>query len=366
MRATVVGTTLLLVTFGLSLPSPAHPADGDGNDPPTVRPPDTIALTQRVRSGSGAFTYESVPNWCQVPADRKGVLGPTHGGVVIDKAGNVYFSMDGGPTAVMVYSPDGKFLRSIGDKTMTGIHGMVIRDEGNEQFIYAAHLAGKRALKMKLDGTIVWQIPADEVLKASGKYQDVKQYNPTAIAVAPSGDVYIADGYGQNWIHQFDEHRKYVRSFGGGGTEAGKFKTCHGLGMDLRGPKPLLLVCDRENRRLQHFDLDGNFVAVITEDLRRPCTVSFHGDTVAIAELAGRVAIIDKNNRVVSVVGDNPNEKQRAEFNVPPDQWKPGIFTAPHGLSFDKDANLYVMDWNASGRVSRFNRVSGPAQQARR
>ena len=220
----------LIVTLCLSVWALAHPEDetsaGARSAQSATRPPDTLALSQRVRAGSGEFAYESVPNWCQVPADRKGVLGPTHGGVVVDKAGNVYFSMDSGPAALMVYSPDGKFLRSLGGKDMTGIHGMVIRDEGGEQFIYAAHLAGKRALKLKLDGSIVWQIPADEVLKASGKYQNAGQYSPTAIAVAPNGAVYIADGYGQNWIHQFDKDRKYVRSFGGGGTEPGKFKTC--------------------------------------------------------------------------------------------------------------------------------------------
>jgi hypothetical protein len=111
--------------------------------------------------------------------------------------------------------------------------------------------------------------------------------------------------------------------------------------------------------------MDGNFVAVITEGLRLPCSVSFHGDHVAIAELEGRVAIIDGNNKVVSVLGDNPDVKQRANYNVPPNDWKPGVFTAPHGVSYDKDQNLYVMDWNASGRVSRLNLTKEAAQQAK-
>ena len=68
---------------------------------------------------------------------------------------------------------------------------------------------------------------------------------------------------------------------------------------------------------------------------------------------------------MVSTLGDNPNKEQRANFNVPPEQWKVGVFTAPHGVSYDKDMNLYVMDWNASGRVSRLNLVKGPSQQAK-
>jgi DNA-binding beta-propeller fold protein YncE len=322
-------------------------------------PADALAVTARVRTGTGADTYETVPNWCQIPGNGK-TLGPTHGAIVVDKKGQIYFSMDGGPHGILVYSPDGKFQRGIADK-LTGIHGMAIREEDGQEYIYAAHLAGKQAVKLKTDGTVVWTLGFDKV-NESGKYKDAKQYLPTAIAVGPNGDVYVADGYGQNWIHRFDKNQKYVRSFGGPGAEPGKFKTCHGLGLDSRGDKPLLLVCDRENRRLQHFDLDGKFVAVITEDLRRPCSVSFHGDKVVIAELAGRVAIIDGTNKVVSVLGDNPDEAQRANYGVPPDQWKDGIFTAPHGVSYDWDGNVYVMDWNASGRVSKLTRV---AQQAR-
>lgn len=350
----------ILGAFG-ARPVIAHP--GEGHD--HAAPGDALSVTHLVQTGSGDNAYVTVPNWCQIPADRNGVLGSTHGGVVVDKKGLIYFSMDGGSDGIMVYSPDGKFLKGLGGKELLGIHGLQIREEGGEEFLYAAHLAGKRALKLKLDGTIVWSIPAEKVLEASGRYKDRGQYNPTAVAVAPDGRVFIADGYGQNWVHVFDKDQKYVKSFGGPGKEPGKFNTCHGLGIDTRAGKPLLLVCDRANRRLQHFDLDGNFVAVITEGLRLPCSVSFHGDHVAIAELQGRVAIIDKTNKVVATLGDNPAEDQRANFNVPPTDWKPGVFTAPHGVSYDKDGNLYVMDWNKSGRVSRLNKSAAPAQQAK-
>ena len=87
--------------------------------------------------------------------------------------------------------------------------------------------------------------------------------------------------------------------------------------------------------------------------MRRPCAVSFHGDHCAVAELEARVVILDKAGKQVSLVGDNPNKKQWAGFGVKPADQKPGIFTAPHGLSFDKDGNLYVQDWNATGRVSK-------------
>jgi DNA-binding beta-propeller fold protein YncE len=328
----------------------------------THAPGDALAVTHAVRTGAGENTFESVPNWCQLPEGRQ-TLGPTHGGIVEDKDGNIYFTMDGGPNSILVYTPDGKFVRALGDEKLTGIHGLCINDEGGQQFIYAAHLKGRQALKMKLDGTVVWSIPFEKV-KESGKYQEAKQFSPTAIAVGPDGSVYIADGYGQNWIHRFDKDQKYVSSFGGRGAEPGKFTTCHGLGLDTRGEKPLLLVCDRENRRLQHFDLDGKFVAVVTEGLRRPCSLSFHKGRVAIAELEARVTILDEKNQQVAHLGDNPEKKHWANYNVPPAEWKSGIFTAPHGVSFDRQGNVYVMDWNSSGRVSKLKPVDGPAKQA--
>jgi sugar lactone lactonase YvrE len=348
---------LPLVAAALIFAPAARAHDGDHTLP---TPRDARGVTEEVLVGEGAETYQSVPNWCQLPEGHKD-LGSTHGGVVVDKKGLIYFSMEGGEFGILVYSPDGKLAKSIAPK-MTGMHGLCINEENGEEFIYAAHLSKKQAVKMKLDGTVVWTIP---IPKESGKYDDAKKqiYNPTAIAVAPDGSVFVADGYGQNWIHKFDKDQKYVKSFGGKGTKPGEFQTCHGLAIDRRDPaKPLLIVCDRENRRLQHFDFDGNFVAVITTELRRPCSISFNGDHAAIAELEGRVAIIDKDNKVVTTLGDNPDKKQWATNRNPPAVWKEGIFNAPHGISYDHDGNLLIEDWNTSGRIYRFNKVGEKAQ----
>jgi DNA-binding beta-propeller fold protein YncE len=333
------------------------------HDGPRIHAPfDPLALVAVVRTGAGEHTYESVPDWCKMPPGRE-YVGSTHGGVVEDKDGNIYFTMDGGGEGILVYKPDGTFLKALGGEKLTGIHGLNINDENGEQFLYAAQPKHKRAVKLKLDGTEVWQIPFEEVNK-SGKYQDPGRFVPTSVVAGPDGSVFIADGYGSNWIHKFDKDQKYVSSFGGPGKEPGQFTTCHGIGLDKRGEKPLLLVCDRENRRLQHFDLDGKFVAVVAENLRRPCSLSIHGDYVAVAELEARVVILDKNNKEVAHLGDNPEKGQWAKFDVPPTDWKPGIFTAPHGVSFDKAGDVYVMDWNKSGRLSKFKRVGGEAKQA--
>jgi hypothetical protein len=359
-RAAIAAAAAVTLTGAVAM---AHDGTGDPRDFLRERPDDALAVTTLVRTGSGEHTYENVPNWCQIPGGRP-TLGPQHGGIVEDKEGLIYFTMDPpSQQAILVYKPDGTFVKSIGGADLAGIHGLAINEENGEQFLYGAHLSGQRAVKLKLDGTLVWEIPFEK-FNESGKYKEKKQFHPTGIAVAPDGSVFVADGYGTNWVHKFDKDQKYVMSFGGPGKEEGQFSTCHGLGIDKRGEKPLLLVCDRANRRLQEFDLDGKFVKVIATGLRLPCAPSFHGDHIAIAELEGRVTILDGENKEVAHLGDNPDVKQRANYNVPPEEMKPGIFTAPHGVSFDHEGNVYVMDWNKSGRVSKFKQV-GAADAAK-
>ena len=334
------GLLPLIVCAFLTLPAIGH---GPGEHLPVPKD-DTKSIAEV--TGSGAFVYQTAPNWGHIPDQLK--IGPTHGGVVVDKAGLIYVSSDSA-NGIYVFKPDGTLVKTIAEK-FSGIHGVCIHEENGEQFIYAAHLKGAQALKLKLDGTAVLKIPYPA---ESNSYPDGKGYNPTAVAVGPNGDIFVSDGYGLSLIHKFDATGKYLKTFGGKGKEDGKFMTSHGIAIDSRNGTPLLLVCDRENRRLVHLDLDGNFVATVATGLRRPCAVSILGDMVAVAELEARVVLLDKSNKVVAVLGDNPDKSQWAKFDVAPESWKPGIFTAPHGVSFDAAGNLYVQDWNKTGRVTK-------------
>ena len=327
----------------------AHEPSEGGAKAPRDDSRDTVPVTV----GSGAHTFRTVPAWGDIPDKIR--IGPTHGGVVVDKSGLVYVSSDSNK-GIFVFQPDGKLVRNIA-ADFYGIHGMNIREEHGEEFIYAAHLKGQQAVKLQLDGTPTLIIPFPQ--EAAALYPNgVKDYKPTAIAVAPDGSIFVGDGYGKSLIHKFDAAGKYVKTFGVKGTADGQFSTPHGLALDTRSGMPLLLVCDRANRRLQHFDLDGNFVAVITTDLRLPCAVSVYGEFVAIAELQGRVAILDKTNKVVATLGENNDPKQSGKFDVVPEAWQLGIFTAPHGLSYDAEGNLYVQDWNKTGRVTKLMKVA--------
>jgi hypothetical protein len=129
--------------------------------------------------------------------------------------------------------------------------------------------------------------------------------------------------------------------------------------VDTRNPdRPLLIVCDRENLRIQLVDFNGKPIAIPITGLRRPCATSLRGDIVLVAELGGRALLLDKDYKILSVLGDNPVEAQRANFHVPPQDWKEGVFTAPHGCAIDYDGNLYIQDWNHWGRITKLVKTS--------
>src|SRR6266516_721627 len=276
-------------------------------------------------------------------------LGPCHGGAVIDKAGNIYVTTDTDRGTVN-FSPAGRILRAVGP---TRIHGLEVREENGVECIYGARPADHEVVKLRLNGELVWKIQCPQ---EAGIYKDEKGFNPCAVTVAPDGSLFVADGYGSNYVLKFDKDRKFVKAFGGPGEAEGKFKTCHGIGLDTRPGKPLLLVCNRNNNRVEYWDLDGNFVKVIQKDLRMPAAVHIRGDYAVFPELQGRVTVLDKEGKIVAQIGDNPNEKQRANFGLPPDQWKEGICNSPHGAAIDKDGNLIVPEWRKIEHLDKFLR----------
>jgi len=301
------------------------------------------------QTGAQALNYSVVPGFFEAQPGQQ-ALGPCHGGAAIDKAGNIYVTTDTA-RGIVVYSPAGKFLRTVGP---TRIHALEIREENGTEYIYAARPSEHEVVKLRLDGTKEWSI---EFPAESGLFKDAKGFNPCAVTVAADGSIFVADGYGSNYVLKFDKNRKFVKAFGGRGEAEGKFNTCHGIAFDPRHDRPLILVCNRNNNRVEHWDLEGNFVGVIQKDLRMPAAVHIRGDYAVFPELQGRVTVLDKAGRIAAQVGDNPNEKHRANFGLPADQWKEGICNSPHGASLDKDLNLIVSEWSQFGRMHKFKKT---------
>jgi DNA-binding beta-propeller fold protein YncE len=290
--------------------------------------------------------FTVVPNFFEKTPGGEPV-GACHGGAAIDKAGNIYITTDTS-RGILVFSPEGKFVRSFGP---TKIHALEIRDDNGTEVIYAARPTAHEVIKLKLDGTQEWSINYPQ---ESGVLTDPTGFKPCAVTAGPEGEIFVADGYGSNRVYKFDKNRKFVKAFGGRGPAEGLFETCHGIALDPRGEKPLLFVCNRNINRVEHWDLDGNFVKVLQKDLRMPAAVQIRGDYAVIPELQGRVTVMDKTGAIVAQVGDNPEAKQRANYGLQEDQWKEGITNSPHGAAIDKTGNLIVAEWTAFGRLHKF------------
>lgn len=306
---------------------------------------------QAVRMGTGLMTFDTVPGW-GLDEDGKSVIGATHGGVVIDKAGNIYTSANLG---VFVFTPDGKLLRRFVDEEHSNIHDMEIREEADGEFIYGARNKNAEGIKFSAEtGDIVLKLPFP---KESGL--DLKKFSPTAITVAPNGDIILSDGYASNNIFKFDKTGKYLMHFGKKGNALKEFNTAHGMTLDTRYDPPRLLICDRNHKpkgRLLHYSLEGEYIEEVITGLGMPTSVAVQGEHVSVPDLQGRLVILDKSNTIIAVLGHNANLKKRG-FNVPQDQWIEGVFSGTHGSYWDANGNLYVQDWNVSGRLMKLVRV---------
>ena len=305
-------------------------------------------------TGNGEWSYEVVSGWGTLPAGT--TFGGTHGAIGQDRAGNIYVSTQSN-TGVLVYRPDGHLLRKIAT-AYPEVHSMVFAIEGGEEYVYATVQTGTPQenwlfLKMKTDGTVVMKITAPP----EAGFKSPNEWRLTAALPAPDGSIFVANGYGDSRIFRFDQNGNFKASYSEKGSGAGQLDCSHGLSLDTRYDQPLLLVCDRENRRLCHFDLDGRYVRTLTQHLRRPCHASFHGDYVVVSELEGRVTVLDRDNVPIAFLGDNPQKAQWAKYEVAPGAIDAATFSAAHGCYIDSQANIFVSDWNQTGRVTKLSRV---------
>jgi DNA-binding beta-propeller fold protein YncE len=304
-----------------------------------------------MRLGSGSHVYEWVEGWGKLPEGIK--FGYTHG-VVTDSKDRVYIH-NRSKDSVIVFDRDGKFLNSWGPEFAGGAHGMFLSNEGGTEYLYLADPDRHIVVKTTLDGKTVYTLGCPELPNV---YPTPDKYKPTDTAVAPNGDVYVCDGYGQSWIHQYDKNAKYIRSWGGKGKEAGQLDCPHGIWIDTRQSTPRVYVADRSNNRLQIFSLDGKHLAFVSGDFRLPCCFFQYKDEQVIPDLHSRVTIIDKNDKLITHLGDNEGGwKIQGWPNIAPTEIKTGLFSSPHAACVDSRGDIYVVEWIAVGRVTKLARV---------
>ncbi|MFN8443728.1 MAG: hypothetical protein U0175_23320 [Caldilineaceae bacterium] len=301
----------------------------------------------------GPFSYHWQDRWASLP-DSESVRndGRTHG-VAVSADGRVIVFQQANP-AVMIFDQHGQLIDSWGD-SFPGAHGMTLVQEGDEEFLWLTDTKTGAVVKTTLDGKTVQTIQCPPLMiYPNGKY------SPTWVAVheerfGGNGDIWVSDGYGFNFIHAYSKRGIYIDSISGAEGDAGLFKCPHAIFMDTRKPECELYIADRGNRRVQVYDVEGNFLRVFGEEfLTSPCAFATTGEYLIIPELRGRVTVLDGQDRLVGYLGNNEAVCDLLGWpNHPAHLIEAGKFNSPHGIAADQVGNLYVAEWIIGGRITR-------------
>lgn len=271
---------------------------------------------------------------------------------------------------VLIYATDGTLHGSwtLGFK---GAHGLTLhREPSGKEFLYATDTSAGRVVKCTLEGEIVLELDAPVKV---GAYTEKDLYNPTETAIGPTGDIYVADGYGSQYVLRFDSTGKFVSKFGGRSTQPvnpGKFMQAHGIALDTRGSEPLLVCTERIRNEFNWFTLDGQHVRGVYLPgayVSRPVIAGRHlysgvcfgakPDDYRMWQGQGFVTILDDKDQVTS----NPGGKAPvyAEGRLKVLLQDQPVFNNCHDVCVDSQGDLYVCQWN-SGNVYpyKLHRVS--------
>ncbi|MBI1357022.1 MAG: hypothetical protein GC160_22000 [Acidobacteria bacterium] len=306
--------------------------------------------------GQGAYRYEATHDWGDLPDRIR--WGNVHS-VQVDRAGLVYVhhtvhSDSPSDHAVVVFDPGGDFVTSWGGQFAGGAHGMQLVREGSDEFLYFCDIRRSIVQKTDLAGNVLLTLgyPRESPAYAAAEGRE-PVWKPTNLAVASNGDIYVADGYGSSFVVVWDRHGRYKNTFGGGKTDQrGELNVPHGIAIDRRSGAEEVLVADRSNHRLQWFSLDGEPLRTLAGDVDLPCHFDQAPDgTLLIPDLAARVTLLDKDNRLLAHLGQGQAD-YRARRLMSREHFLPGQFVCPHGACFDHEGNIFVGEWVEIGRLT--------------
>lgn len=324
-----------------------------------------------VRIGSGYHTYELVEGWGALPAGMSYGFGC---GIVVDGQDRVYVTSRSTNPAVAVFDKKGHLLETWGNDFAEKVslsptqvkdtaHCLYWSKEPTGEFFYwTENVAngkdgakiGKRVYKTDLKGRILYEI--GNVAREGSTAQKFDWTNPTDVAVAPNGDIYVVDGYGSQRVSRFDKNFKHLKTIGGRGKDHGQFNTCHGIWIKtLKGREPEVYIADRHNDRVEVFSLELEYKRSLVGDVRNPCCFYQHKGYMYVPDLASRVTIFDAEDKLVAHLGDGkdiPNGSMGAKKELT--DLHPDKFFAPHAMCVDSRGDMYVIEWVSFGRPRKF------------
>jgi hypothetical protein len=302
----------------------------------------SVSSSEPCITGNGEFRYQHVPEKLVLPAQVK----MKHGhGLCHDTQGRIYFTFEPEDVreqtrCLIRFAPDGTGAALLGfdNGLAQGVpHGLNIHFEkdGTPVLYHANNEATVH--KTTLEGQILW----------TQKWStQMGNYKPTDAVAPPGSDhVLVADGYGSSMIHALKAADGVYagKSWGGLGSAHGELNCPHGITYDPR--RKLLLTADRGNKRLEYFTPHGFYHSTIeAPEISAPCNADIQGDFVLVPDLDGPVVILDKENKVVSVL-------EIAKL------LGASGFRHPHDAIWLPNGDIVVCTWNP-GRLGYWRRLS--------
>ncbi|MDA1256331.1 MAG: hypothetical protein O3C10_00585 [Chloroflexi bacterium] len=336
--------------------------------------------------GSGEHGYEWIDGWAKIPDSLSARDGWAHPGMAVAHTGEI-FTVHPGESTVLVFDPDGTLKRSF-EAPAREVHQMAVASDGRDDFLWIADPGrknvraggmyepspgewGGQVLQLTFDGDVVSRIERpDHAVYSDGTFA------PTAVSVfqlamGGNGDIWVADGYGESYLHRYNSSGDYLGSVNGEEGRAGRFACPHAVWVDYRKSEPELLIADRTNRRVQVYDLEGQYKRHFGADvMTSPSSFAVDGEQLIVAELRARLTVFDIDDNFVCYTGEN-ERIARVDRNSPEDVpgWpnnldengnvirsrilEPGSFNSPHGVAVDNEGNIYVAEWLVGGRYTK-------------
>ena len=282
--------------------------------------------------GPGSFNFEVVEGWGRGPEGRE--MGGVVPGVAVDSQDRVYVARRS-PPAILVYDDQGRFLQSWGEDALASPHLLWI---GSDDQVYCADSGNHTVRKFSADGEVLQTLGTPDRPGSP----DTPFNQPTRAMLSQSGDLFVADGYGQFRVHRLSPDGQVLSSWGEGGHGPGQFALPHSLWVDDRRSR--VLVMDRENNRIQIFDFEGIFMGEWT-DVEMPMDMYIDlDDVVYVSEAPSRISIFSPDGELLSRWGEDGSA--------------PGQFEdAPHAIWLDSRGDLYVAEVaTIHNRIQKFAR----------
>ncbi len=312
----------------------------------------SIPFQQDTVLGQGSKRYKLNTHWSQADV-AKYPVNDCHE-MIQDSKGRILLLTNETKNNVIIYDKKGKLLTTWGSE-YPGAHGLTLFDENGTEVLFICDNKRHQVIKTTIDGRVLMVL---DYPKETGQYTKQDEYIPTETAIAPNGDIYVADGYGKDFIIQYDSKGRYLNYFGGRGSEEKHLLNAHGICLDFRDKgQPNLIVTSRQQNAFKRYTMSGEYINTISLPGAWVCRPVINGDYLYSAVLqtnarqgkqSGFVTILDKDYKVVfNLAGSAPNY---VDGKLDEMSQTDKCFSYPHDVCVDDEQNLYVAQWN-SGKV---------------